>query len=120
MTKSCKKFQEILQMELASTTAADFIQRFCSKMNLDREIKDISMHIVKKADEMSIISENTPPSVAAGCIYMVCLMCGVPVEKKELATACGVSQVTVSKCYKKLHAYRIYLVPDIVRKKYKV
>ncbi len=120
MTKSCKKFQEFLQMEVETTTASDFIQRFCSKVNLDKEIKDICMHVVKKADEMSIICENTPPSVAAGCIFMVCSICKITMDKKDLASACGVSQVTVSKCYKKLDNYRVYLLPDNIIKKYNV
>jgi transcription initiation factor TFIIB len=120
MTKGCKKFQEILQMDLASTTAADFILRFCSKLNLDKEIKDICMYVVNKAEDMSIVSEAIPTSCAAGCIYLVCSLCGASVDKKTLATACGVSVVTISKCYKRLHNYRMYVFPEDIIKKYNI
>jgi transcription initiation factor TFIIB len=120
MTRGCKKFQEILQMDLVSTTAHDFIQRFCSKLNLNKDIKDICMYVVQKADDMSIICANTPPSIAAGCIYLVCQLCGAHIEKKDLSTACDISMVTVSKCYKKLHNYRSYLFDDAMKQKYNI
>lgn len=118
MTKGCKKFQDILQIDLASSTARDFILRFCSKMNLDKDVKEVCVHVVNAAEEMSIVCENTPPSVAAGCIYLVCVCLNVPVDKKTLATACDISMVTISKCYKKLHAYRLYLFDEATIKKY--
>lgn len=118
MTKGCKKFQDILQIDLASSTARDFILRFCSKLSLDKEVKDVCIHVVNAAEEMSIVCENTPPSVAAGCIYLTCVCLNVPVEKKTLAAACDISMVTISKCYKKLHAYRLYLFDEATIKKY--
>lgn len=118
MTKGCKKFQELLQIELASSTPNDFIMRFCSKLNLDTEIKDLCMHVVETADELSIICANTPPSIAAGCIYLVCTVCNIPIEKKELAKACDISIVTISKCYKLLNLYCSYLFPPEILKKY--
>jgi transcription initiation factor TFIIB len=120
MTRGCKKFQDVLQMEVESTTPSDFIQRFCSKLNLDKDVKDMCMHVVRKAEEMSIVCENTPPSIAAGCIYLVCILCNVSIYKKSLASACDISMVTISKCYKKLHKYRLYLFPAEVREKYDI
>ena len=120
MTRGCKKFQEILQMDLASSTASDFIMRFCSKLNLDKHVKDVCLHVVRVADEISIVCSQTPPSVAAGCIYLVCNMCGVKVEKKTLAKACDTSIVTISKCYKKLFVYRMNLFSDAMKIKYEI
>lgn len=120
MTKGCKKFQEILQMELKSSTPSDFILRFSSKLNLERHIKDICLFVVNKVDELSIISQTTPPSTAAGCIYLVCIMCDVPVDKKEFANACQISCVTVSKCYKTLHRYRMYLFPKEIVEEFRI
>lgn len=120
MTKGCKKFQEILHMELASTTACDFIQRFSSKINLEKNIKDICMHVVQKADEMSIVSNSTPPSVASGAIYLVCIICKIPIDKKTLATAVQVSSVTIAKCYKTLHKYRMYIFDEATIKQYQI
>ncbi len=74
MTKGCKNFTEIMNLNKnnknrltnSSINAYDFIERFCSNFNLD--VNDI-YNICKISIEKNIISQNTPPSIAAGCIY---------------------------------------------------
>ena len=115
MTKGCKKFQEIMKINMASTNAEDFICRFCSKLNMDKMMRDICKMVVQKADELAIVSENTPPSIAAGSIYLCNMLCNWQLSKKELSDACEISQVTISKCYKKLHNYRLHLfTPELI------
>lgn len=112
MTKGCKKFQEIMKMNMDSTTAVDFVYRFCSKLNLDKTMREICKEVVIRAEEQGIVSENTPPSIAAGSIYLCNVNFDWNFSKKELSEACEISQVTISKCYKKLCAYKSYLFPD--------
>jgi transcription initiation factor TFIIB len=111
MTKGCKKFQDIMNMNLDSSCPVDFIQRFSSKLSISKEIKDLCKFVVEKADELNIVSENTPPSIAAASIYLCNVVCDLGISKKDLANACEISQVTLTKCYKKLHTYRAYLFP---------
>lgn len=120
MTKGCKKFQDIMKMNLESTRAEDFIQRFASKLNLCMEIRDLCKHIVTKADELNIVSENTPPSIAAGSIYLCIVLCDLNINKKDLSTACGISQVTLTKCYKKLYTQRGKLLTKEAIMKYNI
>lgn len=109
MTKGCKKFQDLMQMNMDCTTPVDFIQRFCCKLGLDNEIRELCKSVVEKADQLCIVSENTPPSISAGTIYLCNIVCGLGISKKEMADACELSQVTLSKCYKKLHEHRSLL-----------
>ena len=106
MTKGCKRFQEIMKMNVKSTTAEDFICRFCSKINIEKGKRDTCKFVVHKAEELGIVSENTPPSVAVGSIYLCNVIFKWGINKKELSDACEISQVTVSKCFKKLYQYR--------------
>ena len=119
MTKGCKKFYEIMNMSMESTTANDFIKRFCSKLN-KTDITDVCMYVVNKADELSIICENAPPSIAAGVIYLCSTLCNQYLSKKDISKACEISEVTINKCYKKLYEYRVYLFPDYVKDKYNI
>jgi transcription initiation factor TFIIB len=109
MTKGCKKFQDLMQMNMDCTTPIDFIQRFCCKLGLDNEIRELCKSVVEKADQLCIVSENTPPSISAGTIYLCNIVCGLGISKKEMADACELSQVTLSKCYKKLYEHRSLL-----------
>jgi transcription initiation factor TFIIB len=120
MTKGCKKFQDIIKLNMESTCADDFIQRFCSKLGLNTEIRELCKTIVTKADELCIVSENTPPSISAGSIYLCNVICALGISKKDMATACELSQVTLSKCYKKLYEHRRLLFTSEAVYKYNI
>jgi len=111
MTRGCKKFHEIMKNKnFACTYPSDFILRFCSKLNKP-DIVDVCIYIVKKADEYSIVSENAPPSIAAGSIYLCCTVYKHNITKKEISKACEISEVTINKCFKKLEQYKSVLLP---------
>jgi len=114
MTKGCKKFQEIMQMNkvdinrinIADTiTMDDFIERFSFGIGLSTEdinhIKDIS-HLSQK---YNLVNENTPPSMAAGCIYLYTKVNNLDIHKKQISHVCKISEVTINKCYNKLEPH---------------
>ena len=55
--------------------------------------------------EKNIISQNTPQSIAAGCIYFHIKKTSMNVTKKELSTICKISEVTINKCFKKIEEH---------------
>jgi len=117
MTKGCKRFQDVLRLNTDSCIPEDFINRFGSKINIAQDIRDMGRNIMKKVNELGILSENTPPSVAAGVLLLVITICDLNISKKDLSDACGISQVTICKCYKKLHNYRAKILnTDIILK----
>ncbi len=117
MTKGCKRFQDILRLNTDSCVPEDFINRFGSKINIPPDIREMGRTIMKKVDEIGLLTENTPPSVAASVLFMLINICDLGVSKKELSDACGISQVTICKCYKKLHQHRVkILTPEMIVK----
>jgi transcription initiation factor TFIIB len=112
MTKGCKKFTEMMKLHMECSTPINFIERFCSKMNLDQSVRDIAKHVIVTADKLNLICESTPPSIAAASIYLVGIVKKLNFSKKELAICCEISQVTIGKCYKRLHAYRHHLFDE--------
>ena len=112
MTKGVKKCQEIISMnkknkkrltKSSSIQADDFIERFCNKLNIDDISTKTIIDICKKSIENNIISENTPPSIAAGCIFYYIKENDIKnVSKKDISEICKISEVTINKCTKKL------------------
>jgi transcription initiation factor TFIIB len=112
MTKACKKFNDLMKTShKTSTTPDDFIQRFCSKLDFSHDVIELCRFVVKKEQEFAFISENAPPSIAAGCIYLVNNVCKLGRTKKDISHACDISEITINKCYKKLCDYKSYLFP---------
>lgn len=112
MTKGCKKFQEIMKVDIKTTTPCDFINRFCSNVNLSREQTDICRSVVENVEQHSIVSENTPPSIASGVIFLCSEHFGWKITKKMISQNCDVSQVTITKCFTKLNQHKDILFND--------
>ena len=127
MTKGCKKFDEIINMNVCNnkimsnltTKSSDFVQRFCSKINIGSNICKICIYVCDKAEEYNLVSKCIPPSIAAGSIFLVCNLLKINVTKKEISIICNISEVTISKCYKNLYKYHTNILPqNIVKKLY--
>ena len=71
-----------------------------------------------KIEKSNLMSENTPHSIAAGIVYFVAQNCQMNITKQEIKTVCGVSEVTINKCFKKLENLRETLLPSAILNKY--
>lgn len=105
LTKGNARFQGLLQMNIDSSNPDDYISRFGSKLNLNFDDIQKCKEFTKKLDETEILSENTPTSVASGALFYYCIKKNIECSKKQIAEICGVSEVTITKCYKKLQKY---------------
>ena len=78
----------------------------------------LSKFIARKIEEDSIINDNTPHSIAAGIIYFISQICNLNITKHDIKVVCGVSEVTINKCYKKLDNIKHNIVPNCILNKY--
>jgi transcription initiation factor TFIIB len=126
-TKGCSMAVNILsnidrsaefQSELCSTTPSSFIDRYCSSLGVNTELTMLSKFIAKKIEQRNIISDNTPHAVAAGIIFFVSQTCGLQITKNDITIKCGVSEVTINKCCKKMETIKGELIPKCILDKY--
>ena len=120
MTKGCKKFHDITKSNVVCSNPEDFIIRFCSNLNIEDKYTELCKSVINKADEYSVVSENAPPSIAAGVIYLVSNLCNINIQKKEISASCDISEVTINKCYKKLNKYKKLLITKEQIAKYNI
>ena len=66
----------------------DFIQRFCHKLGLSEKQASIISSIAEMCEDLRLISDNTPPSMATGCIYLYARKQGVEITKKDISDVC--------------------------------
>ena len=103
---------------LCKTTPHSFIERYCSRLNINQELTRLCSFIAMRIQSNNLIPENTPHSIAAGIIYFVAQECNLNVTKKQVNDVSEISEVTINKCYKKLVSMKDHLVPRIILKKY--
>ena len=106
------------QSKLCLNTPSVFIERYCSKLNMNNELIILSKFIVIKVEKQKFILDNTPHSIAAGIIYLISQCCNLNINKSQIRVICGVSEVTINKCYKKLDSIKNTLIPISIMKKY--
>jgi len=106
LTKGNTRFQTLLQMNVDSSTPDEYIARFGSKLNMSYQDIQICKKFAKKLDDLEIVSENSPTSVAAGALFFYCMEHNIEFTKKQIADVCEVSEVTITKCYKRLQKFK--------------
>ena len=128
-TKGCKNAVQILntfesqlddsqKTKFCKTKPVSFIERYCSKLNVNNELTKVCKFVAIRIDRNNLIPENTPQSIAAGIIYFIAQVCNLAVSKKDVNNVSGTSEVTINKCYKKLDNMRRELIPSAILDKY--
>ena len=99
----------------------DFIDRFCSRLSINKELTKVCAFIANRIDNNSLMPENTPHSVAAGIIYFIAQICALNISKHDVYLVSEISEVTINKCYKKLITIHKtdQLIPSVILQKYK-
>ena len=130
-TKGCKNALSIINdiehnnknnndeiLTLNKTTPLSFIERYCSKLNINNELTSLCKFIAHKIEKLNLIPENTPHSIAGGIIYFVSQICNLNIPKSTINNISKISEVTINKCYKKLEQHKSELIPAVILKKY--
>ena len=113
-----RNIEPSLQTDLCFTLPSSFIERYCSRLNFNQELTMLSKFVANKIEKNNIITDNIPHAIAAGIVYFVAQKCQMNITKQEIKTVCGVSEVTINKCIKKLEILRESLLPSAILKKY--
>ena len=100
------------------TTPEAFIERYCSRLNINSELTQLCKFISMKIEKLNLMPENTPNSIAAGVVYFISQFCKLNVSKREIRIVSEISEVTINKCFKKMELMTESLIPAVIIKKY--
>jgi len=113
-----KDMENVDKTNFGTTKPESFIERFCSKLNINNELTNLCKFIAMKIEKENIMPENTPHSIAAGVVYFISQLCSLNLSKKEVKVVSEISEVTINKCYKKLEKLKDTLIPASIINKY--
>jgi transcription initiation factor TFIIB len=110
VNRGCRKFCDIIDSntlfyQIKSSQSSDFIDRFGKKLNIDKQYINISKDVSNNIHKLDLASTHEPPSVAAGCILLVCNYYNIPLCKKQISEVFSISDVTISKTFRKIHPF---------------
>ena len=110
VNKGCRKFLDYVDItgyynKIKSCQASNFIARYSNDLNLSKEILETAQQISENIHKLDIASNHEPPSIAAGSILLICNYLKKDINKKKISDIFRISDVTVSKTYRKIYPY---------------
>ena len=99
------KNSRIVDLNKYITKYTDFIERYCSNLELNAKLTQEIIALGKKVDDLKILTKNTPQAMACGCIFFIITMYGLGITKTNIAEKCGISVPTITKSYERLLPY---------------
>jgi transcription initiation factor TFIIB len=112
MNRGCKNFLKLLKikkfnMNMGTSNAEHFIRRYCNKLKIKTHYTEKAINIAKNIEKLNIASVHTPYSLAAASILIMADFNNLhSITKKKLAFQFEISEVTITKTFKKLEQYK--------------
>lgn len=93
-----------LSLQLPQARPADFLDRFCSRLQLSDETRNEARRIITVAEECGLLSGRDPCGLAAASIYIATNITGQVRTQSEVESFTGITQVTIRKRCKELYS----------------
>jgi transcription initiation factor TFIIIB Brf1 subunit/transcription initiation factor TFIIB len=111
ITEGCKTFVKMMyhtdfQYNIETSNIDDYIIQCCKQLEMSNQMIGFCKKFARKVEKMEILQEHTPPSIAIGCIYLICQTLDLPITKKKIHEVCNISEVTITKTFKRIEPYQ--------------
>lgn len=111
--RGAKQFEEIwciinenndtdLYKDLQPSNSVDFLLRRCHQLNLSEGIIELCSEVCTYIEEGDFLIKHIPLSRVAVGIYFTCHYLNISINKYNITEICGISEVTINKCFQKL------------------
>jgi len=117
ITKGCRKFLEIMKdnfiiFDIKPSHGSDFVERFGSKIKLNKNTIQTAKIISENTTKLDIASDHQATSIAAASILLAANILEQNISKKNISEVFEISDVTITKTYKKIYPYQKIVMSD--------
>ena len=111
VTSGCRNLTKLMKSReildnMQSSETQDFIKRHAKILKIGSDYIKIACDIANNIERLEIATNHQPPSIAAASIMLMCQEHNLNVNRKEISTTFGISEVTISKTCKKIEGYK--------------
>jgi transcription initiation factor TFIIB len=117
LTKGCRRFLEIMKdnfivFDIIPSHGSDFIERYGTKLKLSKETIQLAKTISINSTKLDIVSDHQATSIAATSILLAANILNQELNKKLISEIFLISDVTITKTYKKIFPYQKIVTND--------
>lgn len=88
-----------LGLEMKPVDPKQYVNRYCSELELSEKVKTKAMEIIDETKEMGLLSGKSPTGYASAAIYAAALICNEKRTQREVADVAQVTEVTIRNRY---------------------
>jgi len=115
VTKGNRKYDNLIDNykyinENKSNLAINYIERFGNKLKIPQNVLDHAKQISVNISKLDIASGHQPPSVASASLMVSLKNYKLDIDKKVISKLFGISDVTITKTYKKILEYEYIII----------
>lgn len=117
VTKGCRIYTVLMDFSFMLkhshlAHAQDFIERFGYRLLLKKPHVEFAIKIASNVNKLDIASDHQSTSIAAGSILLTSHIYELNITRKKVAEIFGISEVTITKTFKKIYPYKKILMND--------
>ena len=121
VNRGCRKFLDYVDIstyfnKIKACQSSNFIARYSNDLNLTNEVLEHAQQICENIHTLDIASNHEPPSVAAASILLICNYLKKDINKKNISNIFGISDVTISKTYRRIYPYHKIIMDNDITK----
>jgi len=95
LTRCYRLLVKELDLKIPVVNSVQNVARIASKIGISEKTKRLATEILRKAEENKISAGKDPMGLAATALYISCVEMGEYCTQRDLATAAGVTEVTI-------------------------
>lgn len=121
VNRGCRKFLDFVDIssyfnKIKACQSSNFIARYSNDLNLSNDVLESAQQICENIHLLDIASNHEPPSVAAASILLICNYLKKDINKKNISSIFGISDVTISKTYRRIFPYHKIIMDNDITK----
>jgi transcription initiation factor TFIIB len=115
VTKGNRKYDNLIDNykyinENKNNLAINYIERFGTKLKIPQNILELAKQISVNITKLDIASGHQPPSIASASLMIALKNSNLEIDKKLISKLFGISDVTITKTYKKILEYEYIII----------
>lgn len=95
ISKRSNFFSRELNLKLSILSPLLFVNRFCSMLDLNNDVRKKAKEIIKKSEEAGITNGKDPTGIAAGAIYLAAILGAQHRTEREISEISGITSATI-------------------------
>lgn len=80
----------------------DYLTSYVYKLNLSDDYNKLILLLIKKCEQITEITQNTPHAVICGILYLISNIFSLNITLEQITTISDISLNTIKNCYKKI------------------